>query len=199
MTSPKTLLALSGTDTTPNTLGESTLVVIDAQEDYVSGVLPLVGVDAAMDAGARLLARARALGRPIIHVCHRGGPGGFMDPDAGGRPHGRMAPRPGEPVVWKTRISGFEGTDLAERIAAAGADRLILVGFMTHMCLSTTTRAASDRGYRCTVVAEVAATRTLPDPLGGDAPSADVVHRLALAELADRFALVVPTVRDLKD
>ena len=35
-----------------------------------------------------------------------------------------------------------------------------------------------------------AATRDLPDPLGGVIP-ASVVHRTALSELADRFAVVV--------
>ncbi|HAO40917.1 MAG TPA: cysteine hydrolase, partial [Afipia sp.] len=41
-----------------------------------------------------------------------------------------------------------------------------------------------------TVVANAAATRDLPDPLGGMIP-ASVVHRVALTELADRFAIVV--------
>ena len=41
-----------------------------------------------------------------------------------------------------------------------------------------------------TVVADATATRALPDPLGGTIP-ASVVHRTALSELADRFAIVV--------
>ena len=40
------------------------------------------------------------------------------------------------------------------------------------------------------MVADATATRDLPDPLGGMIP-ASVVHRTALSELADRFAVVV--------
>jgi hypothetical protein len=46
------------------------------------------------------------------------------------------------------------------------------------------------------VVASATATRDLPEPLGGIVP-ADLVHRTALAELADRFATVVPDVDTL--
>jgi nicotinamidase-related amidase len=197
MAEAKTLLALSGEDESPNALHESAVVVIDAQLDYVAGILPLAGIDAALEAGAVLLARAREMGRPVVHVLHKGSPGGLLDPDVGGRPDPRMAPRDGEAVVWKSHISGFEGTDLAEVLAATGMERLILVGFMTHMCVSTTTRAASDRGYRCTVVAEVTATRDLPDPLGGRVVPACDVQRIALTELADLFAVVVPKQTDI--
>jgi hypothetical protein len=39
------------------------------------------------------------------------------------------------------------------------------------------------------VAADAAATRDLPDPMGG-VIAADALHRAALAELADRFAVV---------
>jgi len=58
------------------------------------------------------------------------------------------------------------------------------------MCVSASARAALDLKYRSTVVAGATATRDLPDPLGGMIP-ASVVHRTALSELADRFAIVV--------
>ena len=38
------------------------------------------------------------------------------------------------------------------------------------------------------------ATRALPDPMGG-VIAADALHRAALAELADRFAIVAPVDR----
>ncbi|MCF8481139.1 MAG: isochorismatase family protein [Rhodospirillum sp.] len=199
MAEAKTLLALSGADLSPNPLHESAVVVIDAQLDYVAGILPLAGIDAALEAGAALLARAREMGRPVVHVLHKGSSGGLLDPEAGGRPDPRMAPRDGEAVVWKSHISGFEGTDLAEVLAATGVQRLILLGFMTHMCVSTTTRVASDRGYRCTVVAEGTATRDLPDPMGEGSVSARDIQRIALAELADLFAVVVPKQTDIPD
>jgi nicotinamidase-related amidase len=60
---------------------------------------------------------------------------------------------------------------------------------MTHMCVSSTVRAALDFGYMSTVAADACASRDLPDGSGG-VVAADAVHRVALAELADRFAII---------
>ncbi|MGA8158348.1 MAG: isochorismatase family protein, partial [Rhodoplanes sp.] len=68
---------------------------------------------------------------------------------------------------------------------------IIVVGFMTHMCVEATARAAIDLGLRATVIADAAATRDLADPITGATIPAAEVHRNALAALADRFATVV--------
>ena len=73
--------------------------------------------------------------------------------------------------------------------AVAGRKQLILAGFMTHMCVSSTARAALDLGYRVTVVAEACGTRDLPDGRGGVVPAA-TIHEVALVELSDRFAVI---------
>jgi len=103
-----------------------------------------------------------------------------------------IARRAGEPVLPKGLPNAFAGTALEARLRETGRRELILAGFMTHMCISSTARAALDLGYRTTVVAGATATRDLPDPIGpGTVPAADV-QRAALAALADRFAVVVP-------
>jgi nicotinamidase-related amidase len=141
----------------------------------------------------RLLARARVAGTPVVHVVHRGG-GGLFNP-AG--PHFAiakpLAPRPGEAVIEKRLPNAFAGTELQRTLDASGRKQLIITGFMTHMCVSSTARAALDLGYRTTVVASATATRALPDGQGGTV-SAEVVQQAALAALADRFATVVNDV-----
>jgi nicotinamidase-related amidase len=64
------------------------------------------------------------------------------------------------------------------------------------MCVSSTARAALDLGYRTTIVAAASATRDLPDGLGGVVPAA-TVHKVALVELSDRFAVIAPTPEDI--
>jgi nicotinamidase-related amidase len=91
--------------------------------------------------------------------------------------------------------NGFAGTELHERLQQAGRSNLILAGFMTHMCISASVRAALDLGYQTTVIGDATATRALPAHDGGTPISADAVHRTALAELADRFAAVVTSDR----
>ena len=191
MSEPKTLLQMAGVESIPAAWDDSVLIMIDCQREYTDGGLPLSGVDAALDAGAKLLALARSQGAPVIHVQHLGRAGGLFDPD------GEMfalcaavAAETGEAIVTKALPNAFAGTDLADKLAASGRKSIIVAGFMTHMCVSSTARAALDQGYGCTVVADACATRDLPDGAGG-VISADALHRAELAALADRFAIVV--------
>jgi nicotinamidase-related amidase len=195
---PPTLLALSGVQPQPGQLSGSVLVVIDAQREYVDGALPLDGIDHALAAGKQLLARARAAGTPVIHVMHRGN-GVLFDP-AG--PYfavaAPLAPNSGEAVIEKRLPNAFAGTSLQQILSATGRTRLIVIGFMTHMCVSSTVRAALDLGYATTVVADATATRDLPDGHGG-AISAATVQLASLAALADRFAIVVNHAGEIAD
>ncbi|MCP5370946.1 MAG: cysteine hydrolase [Hyphomicrobiales bacterium] len=199
MTAPQTLLALSGADTTPGRLSRAAVVLIDCQMEYLDGALPLAGIDGALAEVGRLLARARNAGAPVIHVAHRGGAGGPFDRAA---PRGQLAPAAaaadGEPVVEKGLPNAFAGTNLAGVLEGTGRREIVVAGFMTHMCVSSTVRAALDLGYRTTVVAGATATRDLPDGNGGVVAAADL-QRASLAALADRFAVIAATAADLPD
>ncbi len=142
-----------------------------------------------------MLALARVGNAPIIHVVHHAQPGGgLFDPKG---PYVAIAdpvkPRDGELMIVKSKPNAFAGTDLDARLKALGKKELIVVGFMTHMCVSSTVRAALDHGYRCTVVSRAVATRDLPDGKGG-VVDAEALGKAELAALADRFAVVVEDV-----
>lgn len=191
MSTPKTLLQMAGASLEPGKFSESAVVIIDAQNEYLNGKLPLPGVEAALDNIAILLKAARAANAPIIHVQHKGRAGGLFDPGADAF---KLAPQAalqsGEAIVEKPLPNSFAQTNLQDVLTKTGRKSLIVAGFMTHMCVSSTVRAALDLGYRTTVVADAAGTRDLPDPTGGPALSAAELHRAALAGLADRFAIV---------
>jgi nicotinamidase-related amidase len=195
---PKTLLQMAGAPLEPSRFSESAVVIIDAQNEYVNGKLPLVGIAPALDNIAILLKAARAAGSPIIHVQHKGRAGGLFDPGADAF---QLAPQAaqmsGEAIVEKPLPNAFAQTNLQDLLVNAGKKQLIVAGFQTHMCISSTVRAALDLGYRTTVIADAAATRDLPDPTGGPAFAAAELHRAALAGLADRFAIVAK-LADLK-
>src|SRR5947207_2607923 len=186
---PKTLLQMAGANPAAPPLSESTVVVIDAQREYVDGKLPLHQVQPALDEIGKLLKRARALQIPVIHIVHQGKAGGAFGPDTTGFEVASPAtPAPGEAVVHKSLPNAFASTDLASRLAALKKGNVVLVGFQTHMCIEATARASIDLGFKATVIASAAATRALPDPLSGAGLSADEVQRNALAAIADRFA-----------
>lgn len=197
---PRTLLQMAGAPLDPSTLSESTLIVIDAQNEYRTGALPLTGVEDAVKEIAALLKRARAAGAPVIHIQHKGKPGGAFDlDDERGRIMRELAPECAEPVVQKPLPNAFADTDLAEKLEAAGRKQLIVTGFMTHMCVSSTARAALDHGYRVTIPASTVATRDLPAPDGSGTVKAADINRYALTELSDRFAIIAPDVAAVPD
>ncbi|WP_375775466.1 cysteine hydrolase family protein [Bradyrhizobium sp. ma5] len=190
MTAAKTLMQLAGIDLTPPRLGDSCLVLIDIQNEYLAGPLALPDASPAIARATALLARARESGAAIIHIAHKGAPGSLFDRSAErGEIVAPLEPRPGEIVIEKQLPNAFAGTDLNAQLAATGRKELVLAGFMTHMCVSSTARAALDLGYRTTIDADSCATRDLPDGIGGTI-AAKLIHDVALAELSDRFAII---------
>lgn len=196
---PKTLLQIAGATRQATDMANAALVLIDAQREYVSGSLPLHEIDAAVARAGDLLAAARAAELPILHILHHGRPGSAaFDPDRGFvLPIAGLEPAESETIVVKSLPNAFAGTELQDHLVALGKAELIVAGFMTHMCVSSTVRAALDLGYPCTIVAEATATRDLPASAGSGILQADQVQAATLAALADRFARIVPDTASL--
>ena len=195
---PQTLFEMAGAKLEPARLSNSVLIIIDAQREYVDGSLPLAGVDAAIAETAQLLNRARKSGTPIIHIAHKG-KGALFNPN--GKYFEIVAalhPQEGETIIEKTRVSAFAETKLEEAIQRTGRKNLIITGFMTHNCVSSTARAAMDKGYMPTIVAAATATRDLPDGKGGEITAA-ALQAASLAALADRNAVLVQQAGDIPD
>jgi len=170
-----------------------TLVLIDLQNDYFPGGRnPLAGpVEAARNAG-RLLERARSLGRPVFHVRHLAAPDApfFRPGTEGSEIHEAVRPRAGEPVVEKRFPNAFRETDLLARLRQTGAERLVVAGMMTHMCVDATVRAAADLGFAVTLAADACATKALV--FGEVSVPAAQVQAAFLAALASAYAEVRP-------
>ncbi|MFF5402547.1 cysteine hydrolase family protein [Streptomyces misionensis] len=191
-----TLRQLNGFDETPAKLADSTLVLIDYQNTYTTGVMELDGWQPALDAAARLLERARREGAKVIHVVNDGGEGTPYDIRAEiGQIHPSVAAADGEPVVVKQAPNAFHGTELGRLVDEAGRGDLVIAGFMTHMCVAFTAQGAFLRGNRPTVVADACATRALP--VNGTELDAQGVHLSALATIADLYGVVVPSQEEL--
>lgn len=199
-----TLRDVIGLDQRPPRLSESVLIMIDYQNTYRTGVMALSGAEEAVRAGARLLARARAAGTPVVHIVNDGGENTPYDIRAHiGAISDEVAPADGEPVVVKGFPNSFHDTELEKTLTELGAAPgsgmdLVLAGFMTHMCVAFTAQGAFHLGYRPTVVADTTATRPLPAPDGGVLP-AEALQEAALTTVTDLFGLVVPSADALAD
>lgn len=90
-----------------------------------------------------------------------------------------LAPQPGETLIEKQWASGFFGTDLAERLRAAGADSLIVTGLTTSGCVRATAVDGLQNDFPVFVPKEAVGDR-----------NADA-HRANLHDLHAKYADVV--------
>lgn len=171
------------------------LLLIDIQNDYFpGGAMPLAGAEAAAAGAARLLAHHRQRGLPVIHVQHiatRPGATFFLPGTPGAGIHPSVAPAPGELLVRKHYPNSFRETGLLAHLRDAGITHLTMAGMMTHRCIDTTVRAATDLGFDCTLAGDACATRDL-EFRGMMVPAAQV-QAAFLAALDGVFARVFNT------
>lgn len=161
----------------------TTLLLIDIQNDYFpGGAFPLVAPEEAARNAQVLLDAFRAAGLPVVHLQH-----GETDPGAtflragtpGAELHRLVAAADGETVIPKRHPNGFLETDLAEVLA--GADRIVVGGMMSSMCVDATTRAALDRGFAVMLAHDACAAPDLS--FAGTAVPGATVHAAFMAAL----------------
>lgn len=200
MSELKTIRDIAGLGDEPTSISDSALIIIDAQNTYCEGVMKLEGMEKALKDCRLMLDRFRNAGRPVYHIQHDAGPGTPYDVQSHlGKIVDAVAPLEGEPVITKNYPNAFVGTELDDWLKKAGIRNLILVGFMSHMCVNSTARGAFSLGYRPTVVASATATRALPLKATGEVISASQVQSAALAALSDLPAVVVGTPANIPD
>ena len=105
--------------------------------------------------------------------------GRFAEGSAGTELHAAVAPKAGEAVVTKHRVSAFAGTDLDMILRANAIDTLVLAGIATSGVVLSTVRHAADADYRIVVVEDCCAVR---DP---------EVHRVLTEKVFARQTTVV--------
>jgi nicotinamidase-related amidase len=193
----KTLREIVGLGLAAAPLKESVLVMIDCQNTYRKGLMQLTGVEVAILEARRLLAKARELKIPVIHIQHDAGVGSPYDVSAEiGAICDEVAPIAGEPVITKNYPNSFVATDLDQQLKALGIKNIVLAGFMTHMCINSTAHGAFNLGYFVTVVASATATRPL-QAANGKVLSAQEVQDGAIASTRDLYAAIVDSVDEL--
>ncbi|WP_181400243.1 cysteine hydrolase family protein [Actinokineospora spheciospongiae] len=162
----------------------SALLVLDLMNDLVhpdgkkagEGYHRAVDGRGVLDRAATAVERARAAGIPVVYVVIGFEPGYADWPAAsplfrartdddkptlgtwGTTVHDRVAPRPGEPVVVKRRVSPFHGTHLDLLLRGLGVDTVLLTGVATELVVLSAAREAHDRDYRVRVLADATAT-----------------------------------------
>lgn len=166
---------------------DSALIIIDAQNEYASGKLAVTNAEESGKVITNLLERYRAAKGKIIHILHKTPEGAPVFTPGTPLAHEFLAlsPKEGEEVIWKVHPGSFADTNLDAVLKGWGIKKVVLTGYLAHVCVSTTARQAQQRGYEVLVVEGGIGDRDIPGVKG------DELTKVVLAELADVFATIV--------
>lgn len=172
------------------------VVAIDLQVGFTSAECQVGGVfDSVVESSARVLARSREIGLPVVFTAvaigmeHVASPwllkmpglacleprSRFVEIDP------RLEPRPEEPCLVKSASSGFFGTALLEFLISRNIDTVIAIGLVTSGCVRATAVDAVSYGFKVII----------PRGCVGDRTTA--VHEANLADMDAKYADVMST------
>ncbi|MDY0836540.1 cysteine hydrolase family protein [Pseudomonas sp. SED1] len=195
-----TIRAMSGAEQIkqlPN--NKTALLVIDFQNEYFTGKMPIPDGAAALAKTQELIRFADSNKMPVYYVQHVAPAGSAVFAIDGEtvKLHKDMQPRAKDVVLQKSTVSVFGSTDLNDQLKKAGIDTVIISGLMTHACVAGAARDAAPLGYNVLVASDASATRTITR-FNGQTVDKDSLHKSALAEVEDTFGDVMTTEQIIK-
>ncbi len=170
------------------------LLVIDVQNEYFSGKLPVSYPSGSLDNIVLAMDRANQQTIPVIVIQHTS-----PQPTAAtfrkGSPewelHPTIAERSYATLIEKTLPGSFTGTNLEEWLRQHDIDTLVISGYMTQMCCDTTARQAVHLGFGVEFLSDATGTLAVKNAAG--AVTAEELHRAILVTQAMRFSKVLTT------
>ena len=172
------------------------LIVIDVQNEYVNGNLPieypdisvsLANVGRAMDASL-----ASSIPVVVVQTLAPSGAPIFAAGTPGAELHEVVTSRPRDHYILKPLPGAFAGTDLAAWLAARAIDTLTVVGFMTHNCDFSTIVEAVQSGLSVEFLSDASGSPCYENRAGK--ASAEELHRVFTVVMQSRFAAVLTTI-----
>lgn len=167
------------------------LVLIDAQRGFLDSCWGPRNNPGAEKEIRELLALFRERCWLVMHVHHLSAEASspLRPGQPGVEPMPGCEPRLGERVFQKSVNSAFIGTGLEAHLRAEGVDGLIMAGFTTDHCVSTSARMAANLGFRVQIVADATVAFARRGSKGPLEP--ELVHEVSLASLRGEFAEIV--------
>ncbi|KAJ6172557.1 hypothetical protein N7470_001624 [Penicillium chermesinum] len=179
---PASFRQLIGITASSASVQDSTLIIIDAQNEYAFGKLQVEGISESRAVISALLQKYRqgGDGRNIVHIVHETPPGApLFTPDTElALELEELTPRSGEKVITKAFPSSFAQTGLHDYLSTLG-------GFWEENCAGRIHGPCHELGYDVIVVRDAVGDRDIP---GVKAP---VLTAVSLSALEDAFATVV--------
>jgi len=172
-----------------------TLLVIDVQNEYFTGKLPitypagsLANVLSAMDAAREhevvpVVVIQHASPQPDAPVFRKGSKEWELHPE--------VATRSRDVLIHKSLPGSFTGTELEKWLRDRGVETVVIAGYMTQMCCDTTARQAMHLGFGVEFLSDATGTLAIKNDAGEI--SDEELHRAILVTQQMRFSRVMKT------
>ncbi len=171
------------------------LIVIDVQNEYFTGKLPIEypPVEQSLPNIVQAMKVARESGVPVVVVQHDTPAGApiFAVGSDGWQLHPEVAAQGADLVINKKLASSFTGTGLAQWISDNAIDTLTIAGYMTHNCNASTIIEAAHMGLAVEYLYD--ATGSLPYENAAGRATAEEIHRIFSVVFHSNFAAVTST------
>ncbi|WP_426070377.1 cysteine hydrolase family protein [Janthinobacterium sp. DSP2-3-3] len=181
--------------TQASTAPRRALLVIDVQNEYFTGDMPIEypSVDISLPNIVQAMAAARTAGVPVIVVQHDAPEDSpiFAKGSDGWQLHPQVAAFAADHRINKSMGSAFAGTDLRAWLDSHGIDTLSVIGYMTHNCDAATIYHAAHDGLQVEFLQD--ASGTLSYANAGGTASAEEIHRVFSSVFHSNFAAVAST------
>lgn len=170
------------------------LLVIDVQNEYFTGKLPVCHPENTLPNVLEAIDAAKRVRVPVVMIRHT-----LRSPDAqafiegshGWELHDLVKDIAVDHRIEKTMPSSFVSTDLEEWLRTNGIDTVVISGYMTQFCCDTTAKYAYHLGFNVEFLSDATATLGFENNAGK--VTAEELHRAILVLQASRFSSVMST------
>ena len=170
------------------------LLVIDVQNEYFTGRMPVSYPAGSFDNILKAVDAAKQAQIPVILIRH-GSPQPdatvFVKGSAGWEIHAALSAKAHLRIIDKHLPGSFTGTDLEDCLRSLGVDTVVISGYMTQMCCDTTARQAVHLGFSAEFLSDATGTLDIAN-YAGSVSAADL-HKAILITQAMRFSKVMTT------
>ena len=170
------------------------LLVIDVQNEYFTGVLPVTYPAGSLANITKAMDHAHAAGIPVAVIQHTSpapDAPAFRKGSHGWELHDEIKKRHVDVVIEKALPGSFTGTNLGAWLNKNGIGAVTVAGYMTQMCCDTTARQAVHLGYAVNFLSDATGTLAVSNAAGS--VTAEELHRAILVTQQMRFARVMKT------
>lgn len=167
------------------------LLVIDVQNEYFTGALPITHPVGHLEQILRVMDAAQGRIPTIVVQHHSTDMPIFRKGSKEWELHAEVAGRPRDLLIEKTLPGSFTNTPLEAWLREHGITTVAISGYMTHMCCDTTARQAVHRGFKAEFLSD--ATGTLPLSNSAGRVTAEELQRSILCAQAQLLSEVLPS------